>query len=174
MSTLYELTKEIHELLPQVKAKYNLEFDIESDKYYYLAGVKYPEEIKYVGLCNKYDSTTEFDITIFGRSGLLDKIRELPFIEVPQIRQILVGLQEVLGKMENYEQLKWKNENKQSEIKDGVVFLIALNHLPKTKAESLWQKWLKPDFKNNGLSLFDREPETVLQELVDILKDLLK
>jgi hypothetical protein len=76
-------------------------------------------------------------------------------IEVPQIRQILLAFKDILGDNPEY--------TKYSKSAQFHYFLT----LQKNYAEALCHKWL------DGLNpLFAREPETVLQELIQILKNL--
>ena len=97
MSQIYNLTAKIHKLLPQVKAKYGLKFEVEFNELYLVSlnyeGVKFFPNLKQ---------------KLFGV--------ELPAIQAPQIRQILVGLQEVLG------------ENKESVKKLKQIYSTKYNH----------------------------------------------
>ena len=161
---MYELTKEIHELLTQVCTKNNIE-QIEIGSDYYLL----PDDC-------------EPRISAGGDS--FDK--EISAIQEPQLRQILVGLQVVLGKDKGKHSVSIKKidltqngnfifvydyESGDYQSNSGDYFRIDIlyDNKKNTQAEAFCQKWL------DGLKpLFDREPITVLTELRDILKDLLK
>lgn len=122
MSELYQLTQKIHKLLPQINQKYGLEVKI--------AGRFYYSDEDHIFYYN-------FD---FPEKKLKNCIRKL---ESDQIRQILVGLQHLLG----------------------------------IKADKFEKKNLCLVHDKNGnliLPLFDREPKTVLQELVEILEKKLR
>lgn len=164
MSNLYPLRARIHELLPQINQKYGLEIEVESDFYWYVETSYFEGVHKRPGCFYKDDGFYErvFDAAIDD-------------IQAPQIRQILVGLQEVLGenpelhskRLDNYSEFleAFKNdtpiEAKYTELKNEAI--------PEFQAEVLCQKWL------DGITpLFDREPEPVLQELVEVLEHLLK
>ena len=164
MSQIYNLTAKIHKLLPQVKDKYGLEFEIEFNELYLVSlnyeGVKFFPNLKQ---------------KLFGV--------ELPAIQHLQIRQILVNLQEVLG--ENPELLKINNGafgDCRLEYSDNHYLIVdycddirEIGYIE--YAEALDDKWLRPikkDGKYTGQSLFDREPLFVLHELCEILENLLK
>ena len=177
MSNLYHITAKIHELLPQVIAKYGLmEFEIENHFFVAKDG-----EIRHGYQHPFYD----------------EKGREIAYISAIQhlqIRQILFNLQGVLE--ENKESVKklkqiysTKYNHKSIEFFEIIQEAKSINSLvdtledfnyheerklidellPKSQAEALCQKWL------GGLKpLFNRESKTVLQELVEILENLLK
>ena len=164
MSQIYNLTAKIHKLLPQVKDKYGLEFEIEFNELYLVSlnyeGVKFFPNLKQ---------------KLFGV--------ELPAIQHLQIRQILVNLQGVLG--ENPELLKINNGafgDCRLEYSDNHYLIVdycddirEIGYIE--YAEALDDKWLRPikkDGKYTGQSLFDREPLFVLHELCEILENLLK
>ena len=183
MSQIYNLPAKIHELLPQVKDKYDLKFEVEFNELYLVSlnyeGVKFFPNLKQ---------------KLFGV--------ELPAIQHLQIRQILVGLSRVLG--ENKESVKklkqiysTKYNHKSIEFFEIIQEAKSINSLvdtledfnyheerklidellPKSQAEALDDKWLRPikkDGKYTGQSLFDREPLFVLHELCEILENLLK
>jgi hypothetical protein len=76
--------------------------------------------------------------------------------------------------MENYQQLKWRIDTKPNEIKDGVVFLMALNSLPQTQVKALCSKWFLPIEIDSIAtpSLWSSNQDQVLEELLEILKQL--
>ncbi len=154
------LTQKIHELLLQVKAKYGLEFKVDL--------LQYEEGCQaFSDICGQKENG-KFICVYCQRWGGQD--REVPVAlnkMPPQIRQILVGLQGVLGINPDFNHTTdfyyYSNSEDVYELgfQEGQVKLKL--------AQALCQRWL------DGLEpLFDREPETVLQELVKILEDLLK
>lgn len=168
MFNTHQLTAKIHQLLPQVCAKNNIkQIEVEFDFVLSPEGKKIPkwEIVKDITIQNKQDY--------------------IPAIEEPQIRQTLVGLQEVLGENPEYteEQKHWErlmdgdpDEDEESMLYEGTdncpwcnIEYCTANKHPKTQAEALCQRWL------DGLNpLFDREPLTVLQEWEELLLNLLK
>lgn len=156
MSNLYHLTARIHEFLPQVKAKYNLKFDVESDYYWFMVERDWSDdyldqptpspdfEIQPKNFLGRDWFDDETDCQVYTSAGIHDNYYiYIPAIEATQIREILVGLQSVLG----------------------------------IKADQFEKKNLCLTHNQNGrliLPLIDREPETVLQELVEVLENLLK
>jgi hypothetical protein len=169
-NTLYTYHEQLHPLIQAKAEKFGIEINIQNDFYYYVAGEKYPEKIQYIAICNKFDNTCKFDIPIFGQNGALDKIKELSFIQAPQIRQILLAFREVLGVNPEYNKV-YNNfydiiDNGISTSEDIHNFL-QLKLPPKTKSDALCAKWL------DGLTpLFDTQPELVLSELLEVLKAL--
>lgn len=165
MSNLYTLTQKIHEILPQINQKYGLDLNLSYENSYFI--------------CNDGDNK------IFSYRDVFDRIDAkiqtskdfIPAIQTAQIRQILIGLKDVLGDNADYkeERYNWvKNRNDERFIADNhkdCVFIIDYKIdkiYKKSQAEALCQRWL------DGLEpLFDREPEKVLQELVEILENLL-
>jgi hypothetical protein len=153
-SNQYQLTTQIHQNLPKVCKKYGLEeLEIESEFYYTGEGENY--------FYYNFDYPKE-------------KLKNcIPKPQSPQIRQILIHLQEVLG--ENPEHIKCDLKlGKPSYDLDDMVksynegFSAGRNQI-KTRAEALCQKWLV------GLTpLFDTNPEQVLTELNEVLENLLK
>ena len=187
MSNLYHITAKIHELLPQVIAKYGLmEFEIESDYWYHT-----PKKSDFKNRIFHYSEIPNHFYN-FETKHLKDYF--IPAIQHLQIRQILFNLQGVLG--ENKESVKklkqiysTKYNHKSIEFFEIIQEAKSINSLvdtledfnyheerklidellPKSQAEALCQKWL------GGLKpLFNRESKTVLQELVEILENLLK
>lgn len=130
---MYELTKQIHELLPQVKANAKslgfwdeLNFDnIESDCDYFISYNLPVKIVHYSNWCEGY----------------------IKAIQAPQIRQIL------------------------HTIDVFIEYKVDSSAWPyyQRSASEFCRKWV------DGLTpLFDTNPEQVLTELRDILKDLLK
>ena len=120
MSNLYTTTATIHQLLPQIKDKYGL---------------------KEINLFNDYYIDTEGKLT--SKYAMFDQENDkrLYAIQADQIRQILIGLKEVLGRY------------------------MVLHYC---------QKWLNYKIWNDDVdTLFNRKPETVLKELIQILKKLI-
>lgn len=167
MSNLYQLTQNLHKIIQKKAKKYGLEIEIE----------KNCEENWY----EIFDNNGKI-IQRIGNVYLYEPINREPYfkrlcpaIQAPQIRQILVGLQEVLGENYQYKQEKWllDNLNKRYENKELTEYsLIAcletsVEKTPKYQAEALCQKWL------DGLNpLIDREPILVLTELVKISQSI--
>lgn len=213
MSNLYTLTKKIHELLPQVKAKYGLKFEVEFKKI--------PTNFLICKFCEHSAEKECFKINPTGFGFCPNCKKEGDFIakdfdyqycfeiKEPQIRQILVGLQEILGenpiyksnsvntfikreqnkkhttqKATNYEQIEeWFYFGFHDNVccQDYTCFKLKeypfLKLAPKSQDEALDDKWLRPVEENGkytGQSLFNREPVTVLHELVEILENLLE
>ena len=194
MDNLYTLTKKIHELLPQVKAKYGLKFEVEFKKI--------PTNFLICKFCEHSAEKECFKINLTGFGFCPNCKKEGDFIakdfdyqycfeiKEPQIRQILVGLSEVLGENPEYiaECIKWRNQREKIDNiqkwmreKDEFCKMYQLDakieSLPKSQDEALDDKWLRPVEENGkytGQSLFNREPVTVLHELVEILENLLE
>ena len=122
MSGIYQPTKEIHLLIPKINQKYGLEIEIKNEKYIYI--------------------DNNILLPVDQNTGELQKLDApyYPIIEAPQIRQILVALQDIIS-----------DSNKTD------------------FSYEYCESWL------GGLNpLIDREPKTVLQELVELLEILLK
>jgi hypothetical protein len=148
MSNLYTLTARTHELLPQVKAKYGLKFEVEPTAGYI---------------------TERGDIVYATMHG----IKSAPKIEEKQIRQILVGLQKVFEKNPDYDK---RYNDFYDIIDDGISTsedihnFLELFQLPlESQAEALCQKWL-----GSLTPMFDTNPTGVLEEMVEVLENLLK
>lgn len=110
--------------------------------------------------------------------GKIDKKTALKVVDLAYVTHILQAFNEFLGLNPD-----WENEQvalkklSSSEIDFGIKLQnggawIAYNFYPKTKSEALWLKWFKPDFENEKVSRFDRAPELVLDELLEILQTL--
>lgn len=195
MSNLYQLTKKITELLPKINQKYGLRIEVESDYNYYKLSkdsfrhkkgdiiIAHSEDIDYLedgGAILDIEGISRYSLITGDNYSLVYSVPEFvcPVIESPQIRQILIGLKDVLGDNADYkkERYNWvKNKNDERFIADNkkdCVFVINYKIdkiYKKSQAEALCQKWL------DGLNpLFEREPKTVLQELIEILENLLK
>jgi hypothetical protein len=125
----YTLHQTIHELIPQINQKYKLKIKIVSELYIDGLG----------GIHHKDNSMYSVD--------------NLDYYGDKQIRQILFGLRELLGKTSKK------------------LFL------PKSQAQALDDRWFRPTEKDGeytGQSMFDTDPDKVLKELIEILKELLK
>ena len=151
MDSNFLLQATIHELLPQVKAKHGLKFQVKGDKFLYYQKTAFSKD-------NSKDDRwvySQDDVFYLSDFHFEPNYKPIPYIEnAKQLRQILVGLSEVLGKT--------KHEYK--------PILI-------TKAQALDDSWFRSvekDSKYTGLCLFNCQPETVLQELIEILENLLK
>lgn len=152
MSNIYSLTKNLHEIVQEKAKKFGKEIKIESNKYY----VEHHKNDEINGV-------------------------ELYYIpEAPQIRQILIAFQDELG--DNQVFLKfYKRAGVTYDISNNLLGVEdgngnwyemspeewGLSPIPKSQAEALCHRWL------DGLEpLFDRESETVLQELINVLKKI--
>lgn len=144
MSKIYSLTQKIHSLIPQINQKYGLEIKIKSESNYY-----------YDTIAKGNPITHQIEI-VYLRCISLDRIqlgrkRFISQIQASQIRQILVVLERILAKP--------YIECDHRIIYEGKIIT----------ADLLCQKWL------DGINpLTELEPETVLQELVEVLENLLK
>ena len=172
MSNLHHTTAKIHELLPQVKAKYGLKFEVESEYYYDTVSKDNP-------LRHKTEILLVWKMSLDRKQ--LGRKRFIPAIQFPQIRQILIGLQGVLGENLNYHSKRLENYDeflqnfKQNKPITAEYTLIKNKSVPQSKSQDLDDKWLRPaekDGKYTGQSLFNREPETVLTELIQILQSI--
>lgn len=133
----YELTKQIHKLLPQI----GKEIEVKNSEWYFTELFK-NNKIEKITYGHKHPDVY-YEVIVKSNVKSFDISKDLPAIQAPQIRQILVALQEVLG--------------------------LGYTQPHKTKAQALCQRWL------DGLHpLFHREPETVLQELVEVLEKVLE
>jgi hypothetical protein len=158
----YEQTFQIHKFLDIVKAIHSLNFNIEGDKFWAYrntSGELYLSSNAEI-VNNKYYVT-------------------LPAIEESQIRQILVGLEGVLGS--NPEWVEMERERRsfmnhrlgnllQKDFSEKERYLmVKLQLVTSSQAEALCSRWL------DGLRpMFEKEPEKVLTELLEILKKLNK
>jgi hypothetical protein len=141
MSTvIYNLTKQINEILPKLCKKHGLELMVESDKIIYWDNFPEKPSDYHIGDSSMLVNAPDW----FLKKAVL-------LIQEPQIRQILLALKDVLGQDPD---LWWCD-----------VTNRALS--PESLSEALCQKWL-----GNLQPMFDSEPETVLTELLQILKTL--
>jgi hypothetical protein len=152
MSKQYQLTKQIHEILPKVEKKCKVKIKIESD----------------------------FMIDEFGChhfcGGLTSQFKDQHWmtilIKAPQIRQILMALERVLGENPKFLSLEYQIESLVDDNGENRIARLLERQLGKTKymkAQALCQYWL------DGLDpLFNQKPETVLKELLKILENLIK
>jgi hypothetical protein len=151
MPNLYNLTAQLHQTI-QTKAKeFGIEIEIKSE-YLILSDGRF----------------TSNDQKKHYHNHLLQIKQIVPAIQAPQIRQILSVFKDVLGKNAKYSKYILKiNEAINFDKGFCLNYKECLNPPAETKAEALCQKWL------DGLEpLFDREPETVLTELLETLKTL--
>lgn len=191
MSNLYQLQAKIHKLLHKINKQYGLEIEIESDytwhEYSGYVDSKSLTEYKKYNKKEYYHNINSDPLNcdlIADRSVIISPPLFLD-ISKTQIRQILIGLKDVLGENPEIEKNKILLDKLEEEEKvvsvlgnefDNYVAKENLNaHKVKihktveSQAEALCQRWL------DGLEpLFDREPEKVLQELIEILENLLK
>jgi hypothetical protein len=154
MPNLYNLTAQIHQNLQKVCEKYGLEkLEIESDY------ILLPDD------CGPR--------IFIGGASLRN---EIPAIQSPQIRQILLAFKEVLGENPNFKLLENAIKENQLLCNNKYTGLITVSDIflldgglpiPKSQAEALCQKWL-----DSLTPMFDREPETVLTELLELLEIL--
>jgi len=167
-NTLYELHEQLHPLIQAKAEKFGLKI-----KLYDIEDIYPNGEIHHWA-----EGTLDDDITF------LSEIDSVPAIQAPQIRQILLAFREVLGENPLYtqEKNKWLKEQKQYRGKIAynsvcitfreLDYLLEgygepFYRLKKSQAETLCSKWL------DGLEpMFNRELETVLSELLEVLKAL--
>jgi hypothetical protein len=143
MSNTYTLHQTIHELLPQLNQKYGLKLEVESDTVIFMTDVVEETKINYN---ENYISDTGSLMTLDRTGACIATTITDDWcfkIQAPQIRQILLGLQNLLGLQ---------------------IYEFEQNNL--CFAEDGNGKVLQP--------LIDREPDQVLQELIEIIKELLK
>jgi hypothetical protein len=152
MTKIYTLTKQINEILKQINTKYDLDIEIKSDNYIFNNNIIR----NHIGLENPYCC----------------------LIEAPQIRQILVDLKDVLGENPRIKKglfeydgaYHYVNNAFFAEIvhnNNGFDYIDELNFAD--LSSDLCHKWL------DGLTpMIDGEPERVLKELIELLKNLTK
>lgn len=151
MSNTYPLQARIHELLKEGNEKKKWKIEVESDYFINSNG-----EIWHTAEISLADFTFKIDTVA---------------IQASQLRQILVGLKEVLG--ENPETARKQNERLFYRSNQKIIWLdtfyIRYRECLVSQSEALCQKWL------DGLNpLFDTDPISVLTELGEILENLLK
>ena len=157
MSNSYNLTQKIHELLPKINQKFGLKVEVIGN------WQNHPQK----GL---FLATEKMEV--MGKENWQKFLDECCLaIQADQIRQILVGLQEVLTKKTKFIKIDYQNaisasfEGDEINIKTSKYDIIL-----ESEAETLYKKWCYVF----PTSLFDSEPEKVLTELVEILQNLLK
>lgn len=144
MSKIYTLTENIHNKLKRLNVEVESDFFWETEN----NTIFIPEDLK-------------------DNKGCI-----CPVLEEPQIKQILIALQEVLGENPKYLRLE-KYQNFPSQYDDNAEYITnAINGgmllPPKTQAEALYQKWCCGFPK----SQFETDPESVSEELWQILKSI--
>lgn len=162
MSKLYELTKQIHNILPKVEEKYRVKIKVNNENWW----------------LETWDDTGGIFI---GDIDTEESRRLCPAIESNQIRQILVALENKLQNSMSDKARRFGPKSRQKviaylhdpeyplpeKIKKYCIEYLLCKKQP-TSLE-LCNRWL------DGLTpLFDREPETVLTELLEILENLIK
>jgi len=160
MSKQYELTKQIHAILPLIAEKYGKEIVLTGDFVWLKKDGQYKIHHK------QYSA-----VLLMVEKEI--KIKSLA-IQAPQIRQILLALQDELGKNPEIHKkdvmLKQISETDFSDYRKGIEMGLAThakNNLPWYYSEVLCHKWL------DGLNpLFDSEPITVLTEFLEVLENL--
>jgi len=176
-NTLYTITAELHELIQAKAKKFEVVIKIKNNLFYDTVAKNFdkPE------LSNPIRSKEEiFHFLLMSTDrDQLGRKRFIEVIEAPQIRQILLAFKEVLG--HNPEYIEWQNKNESfKDVRQSISYntiqvrkLIAFiefrseqNPIMK-QAEALCTKWL-----DSLTPLIDREPETVLSELLEVLKAL--
>lgn len=154
MFNLYRITKEIHGLLPKVEEAKNVKFEIRFEKFIDGRLQGYIEGDYYAGHSDQA-SLFELRQILKALEGVLGKGKMCLDLEIIEYED---QLPEMTQKEFNY----WHDHS--------WVDIVRVGYKPywETKAEAPCQKWL------DGLDpLFDREPETVLTELRNVLKTLI-
>jgi len=152
MSNLYKLTQNLHKIIQEKAKKYGLELVIKSDKIIYWDNFPEKPSDYHIGDSSMLVNAPDW----FLKKAVL-------LIQADQIRQILWVFRDVLG-----ENPEWTRVEKfySYELCDQCGNADE-NTKIKSQAEALCHKWL------DGLEpLFDREPETVLTELIQILESI--
>jgi len=185
----FQLNQKINEILPKLAEKYGKEIEIENYKVLYL---KENDETEIgdciIGSYINYISNTGDLMTVGEQGGIATTISHdwIVKIEAPQIRQILLALQDVLGENPEYTQmqiLKNKYADVTNVLYPAVIveeYRIKANMLAKKIAyeillekavvyysEALCKKWV-----DTLTPLVDREPVTVLTEFLEVLENL--
>jgi hypothetical protein len=171
--------QQIHEILPKVCKKHGIEkIEIASDYQWVTHENKYGDKENHLLLVtNDYYHTRG--------SFLAPIVKHCPAIAEPQIRQILLALQEILG--ENPEYMKWleigQTEWKINAIDDffnsnplETILPVLYHHAkpPQFQAKTLHDKWFSFREIDDKVipSLWDENPDQVLTELLEILKSI--
>lgn len=152
MTKIYDLTKQIHQLIEKINEKYGLIINIKYSGYVH--DCLFPEP-------------------------RLERYKEPVYYQIKphHIRHILLSLSDTLD--ENYfnqetanEEAKQQNYFSSAELSDAFergYYSCLLNFHHKTIAEALCQKWL------DGFNpMIDTDPEKVLSELLEVLENLIK
>lgn len=193
----YQLCQKILANIPKLNQKYGLSIEVESEKNYYEYFGFVDEELfapepriyhrKEIVELSAKNKETYLEL-ISDKSVIIGKLL-CPEITEKQIRQILVGLQEVLGENPNWRSSKTLGVDLADAIDDiiternhsrfgndmftirqfGTIYAIGMGEYP-SQAETLYKKWCY----GFPTSLFDANPILVLTELVEILENLLK
>jgi hypothetical protein len=161
-NTLYQLTAKLHKLIQEKAKKHGLEVEIERNS----------EEFWYKILDDNGTITQRIgSVYLYEQIGKTPSFKRLcPAIQAPQIRKILLAFQEVLGENidYSYETLvyNFKFSEDRTLIEKNLMERLVTD-CPKTRADFLCRRWL------DGLEpLFSVNPETVLTELLETLKNI--
>lgn len=157
MIKIYETIKQIHKIIKKINEKYGLNINIDDysitpqGHYLYFNGYSY------------YVLSDTMDI-----EKHINNVKNgyIKFIQAPQIRIILKELEDLLGDNPDYvnfcKRYKRLCRNCSYDISDSCY-----NPFPYLKSEALCAKWI------DGLNpLIDREPERVLEELLEELNKI--
>jgi hypothetical protein len=169
MSNLYKLTENLHKIIQEKAKKHCLEIEIESEFYFDEKGQEWSKNYELVPWEANLSEYT-------------------PKIKSEHILQILIVFKDVLGENNRRQEVKkdlidlpkkLKNLNEKEKLITSVSIKVAtdvsLNFIPTTQSKALDNKWLgttEDEQGNYQLPLFTREPETVLKELITILKNI--
>jgi hypothetical protein len=150
-NTLYIITAELHELIQAKAEKFGIEITYLATQSDYL--------ILENGRTPSWNYATDYNSDFKERYGHLKGCFKL---EAPQIKHILLAFKEVLG----YNPELGKHNGDFNDYVKGWNDSFRC-YMPEYQAEALCAKWL------DGLTpLFDSKPETVLSELLEVLKAL--
>ena len=159
----YQLTKQIHAIIPELAKKYGKEIGIKNDKILYL-DINDETNCKEVIIGGIYSYVDEFgylmSVKIQEATTSAISYNFVSKIEAPQIRQVLLALFS-----------DWH-------YKDIDSIAKPTNCTFHTRGHELEKKWFcfRIDFIDGQYithpSLFDREPVTVLTEFLAILENL--
>ena len=165
MSNTYQLTQHLHELIQEKAKKHGLEIEIENifrecEYFFY-------EIFDVEGTITQRLSSVYLYEPIGRRESPFKRL--CPAIQTQQIRQILLAFREVLGG--NPEKIDLTGltgfESAFAIFKNGLI--------AKSYSKTLDDQWLgagEDEHGNYQLPLIDREPQTVLSELLEILKSI--
>jgi hypothetical protein len=199
MSNLYTATANLHKAVQEKAKKLGLEIEIKSDiVYLYLSNGSL---IQCYNNFNEgednYWNVLSTDGNEYQNYGPIDSTDTIPAIQAPQICQILLAFQKVLGENPEYRiyintaielQTNQNRHGSSEELYESTIDKDTLKHAivkrhgeedsvspnelrlqrpVKTQAEALCAKYL------DGLNpMFDREPEKVLEELTTIINNI--